>query len=126
MRYVLMLCGDASAGGVQDDTAIPGCGGWGEEMRSRGVLAGSTGLRPPADATTLRVRSGEVPLTDGPFAETKDQMGGFSVIDCANLDEAIEIAAKRPWAKVGKIEIRPVWKPVLFKNDAPGGGVEDT
>ncbi|MFG1678743.1 YciI family protein [Nonomuraea sp. NPDC049269] len=50
-------------------------------------------------------------LTDGPFAETKDQIGGFSVIDCVDLDEAIELAAAHPWARVEQIEIRPVWQP---------------
>ncbi|MEU7838077.1 YciI family protein [Nonomuraea sp. NPDC052129] len=112
MRYVLMLCSDVSDETVAgQDPDMVGCGGWTEDMERRGILRGAMGLRPSSDATTLRVRREEVLLTDGPFAETKDQIGGFSVIDCADLDEAIELAAAHPWARVGQIEIRPVWQP---------------
>jgi hypothetical protein len=61
------------------------------------------------DSTTVRVREGEVLVADGPFAETKEQIGGFDIIDCADLDEAIEIASKHPVATFGTIEIRPFW-----------------
>ncbi|MFD1544823.1 YciI family protein [Nonomuraea guangzhouensis] len=84
-----------------------GCGGWIEDMKRRGILRGATGRRPNSDSATLRVRRDEVLLTDGPFAETKDQIGGFSVIDCADLDEAIELAAAHPWARVGQQVISP-------------------
>jgi hypothetical protein len=77
-------------------------------MRRRGVLKQSVGLRPPTDATTLRVRGDQVLLSDGPFAETKDQIGGYSLIECADLDEAIEVASKHPWAEIGQIELRPL------------------
>ena len=82
-----------------------------EEMAERGVVRGGAGLRPPADATTVRVRDDEVVLTDGPFAETKEQIGGFVLIECADLDEAIEIASKHPAAAYGTIEIRPLYQP---------------
>jgi hypothetical protein len=59
----------------------------------------------------VRVREDEVLLTDGPFAETKDQIGGFTMIECADLDEAIEVASMHPVAKLGMIEVRPVWEP---------------
>ena len=65
-------------------------------------------MAPATDATTVRVRDAEVLLTDGPFAETKEVVGGFVLIECADLDEAIEIAAKHPAAGYGTIEIRPV------------------
>ncbi|MEU7877779.1 YciI family protein [Microbispora bryophytorum] len=104
MKYVLLICGDESAAEHADD----GCGGWSEKMVERGVLRGGAGLRPPGDATTLRVREGEVLLSDGPFAETKEQLGGFCLIECADLDEAIEIAAAHPAAAYGTIEIRPL------------------
>jgi hypothetical protein len=104
VKYLLMICGDESAAAHADD----GCGGWSEEMAARGVVAGGAGLRPPSEATTVRVRNDELMLTDGPFAETKEQIGGFVLIDCADLDEAIEIAAKHPAAGYGTIEIRPV------------------
>jgi hypothetical protein len=90
---------------------LPECAEWSEEMRQRGVLRGGAGLRPPSDATTVRVRNGAVLLTDGPFAETKEQLAGFSLIQCADLDEAIEIAARHPAAGTGMIEIRPVREP---------------
>ncbi|TDO52396.1 hypothetical protein EV643_102234 [Kribbella sp. VKM Ac-2527] len=104
MKYLLMICGDESAEAHAND----GCGGWSEEMEQRGVVEGGAGLRPPSEATTVRVRDDELLLTDGPFAETKEQIGGFVLINCANLDEAIEIAAKHPAAGYGTIEIRPV------------------
>jgi hypothetical protein len=75
------------------------------------VVIGGAGLRPPDEATTVRVRHDELLLTDGPFAETKEQIGGFVMIDCADLDEAIEIAAKHPAAGYGTIEIRPLLEP---------------
>ncbi|MFI6325622.1 YciI family protein [Nonomuraea sp. NPDC050556] len=99
MKYLLMI-GHAPE--------LDGCDGWSEEMQRRGVLVSGVGLQPPEDATTVRVRGGEVLLTDGPFAETKDQVGGFNLIECADLDEAIEIAAAHPAAAYGMVEIRPV------------------
>ncbi|MQA77680.1 MAG: transcription initiation protein [Streptosporangiales bacterium] len=107
MQYMLLICGDESAAAHAND----GCGGWTEEMLRRGVVRGGGGLRPPAEATTVRVRDDEVLLSDGPFAETKEQVGGFCLIECADLDEAIEIAAKHPAAGYGTIEIRPLWTP---------------
>jgi hypothetical protein len=77
-------------------------------MRQRGVLRDGVGLCPPGDATTIRVRDDAMLIVDGPFAETKEQIGGFSLIECADLDEAIEIASRHPAAKRGTIEIRPV------------------
>src|SRR5882762_5507879 len=102
---MLMICAGEDAAEHFDE----GCGGWSEEMIERGVLLpGGAGLRPPADATTVRVRDDNVLLTDGPFAETKEQIGGIVLIECADLDEAIEIAAKHPFATYGSIEIRPL------------------
>lgn len=106
VKYVLLICGDESAAAHADD----GCGGWTEEMLRRGVLLpGGAGLRPPADATTVRVRDDEVLLSDGPFAESKEQIGGFCMIECADLDEAIDVAAAHPAASYGTIEVRPAW-----------------
>ena len=107
MKYLLMICGDESAAAHAND----GCDGWSEEMERRGVVEGGAGLWPPSEATTVRVRNDELLLTDGPFAETKEQIGGFVLINCADLDEAIEIAAKHPAAGYGTIEIRPVFEP---------------
>ncbi|RYD93855.1 MAG: hypothetical protein EOP61_22780 [Sphingomonadales bacterium] len=66
-------------------------------------------LRPPADAKTVRMRGGRRMVTDGPFAETKETILGFDILDCASMDEAIEIAAKHPMARAGRIELRPFW-----------------
>jgi hypothetical protein len=100
----------SNIGVAQDGSSMRGCDDWTDEMERRGIWRDSVGLRPPADATTVRVRDDDVLLSDGPFAETKDQIGGFSVVECADLDEAIEVAAKHPWAEIGQIEIRPVWQ----------------
>jgi hypothetical protein len=78
-------------------------------MESRSIRLTGDRLRPPSDATTVRVRDGETLVTDGPFVETKEYVGGFDIIDCANLDEAIEVASKHPIAKFGMIELRPFW-----------------
>ena len=83
---------------------------FGEEMSKRGVLQGGERLHPTTDATTVQVRNGEVLTSDGPFAETKEQIGGFYLVDCKDLDEAIEIAAKIPGAGIGTIEVRPIWE----------------
>src|ERR1700730_18384558 len=76
---------------------------WAEEMGARGVLEGGERLRPTSDTTTVRVRDGQTLTSDGPFAETKEQVGGYYLVDCKDLDEAIEIAAKIPGAAHGSI-----------------------
>jgi hypothetical protein len=112
VKYLLLLCSDvAETPDVAAAAEAMSCDGWTEEMRRRGVLQASGGLRPSTDATTLRVRGDQVLLSDGPFAETKDQIGGYTLIECADLDEAIEVAAKHPWAELGQIELRPLWEP---------------
>ena len=83
---------------------------WIEEMAGRGVLVDGAPLRPTADATSVRMRDGEVVVVDGPFAETKEQIAGYDLIDCADLDEALEIAAKHPTVRHGTIEVRPLWE----------------
>jgi hypothetical protein len=82
---------------------------WIEEMTRRGIRLAGQRLRPVSDATTVQVRGGEVMIADGPFAETKEQVAGYDIIDCADLDEAIEVASKHPVATFGKIEVRPFW-----------------
>jgi hypothetical protein len=91
-----------------------------EEMQAKGVLVAGEGLYPASTATTIRVRDGERGVTDGPFAETKEQLGGFFILDVKDLDEAIEWAAKIPGAQVGSVEIRPV---MVF--DEAGNRVEE-
>ena len=111
MRYMLMICDDESEILTPAEVAaIPGIQAYVEETARRGVRRGGARLRPSSDATSVRVRGGEVLVSDGPFAETKEQMAGFDLIEVDNLDEAIEIAAKHPAAADGVIEVRPVWE----------------
>jgi hypothetical protein len=114
MRYVLLICADESAvGALSPDEGAAMLGeyaAFGDQMGARGVLRDGARLRPTADATTVRVRNGDVLTADGPFAETKEQIGGYYVVDCKNLDEAIEVASKIPGARQGSIEVRPIWE----------------
>jgi hypothetical protein len=105
VRFLLLIRGDESAAVHADD----GCGGWSERMLERGVLQGGGGLRPPAEGKAVRVRRRQLLLCDGPFAETKEQVGGFCLIECASLDEAVEVAAEHPAATYGTIEVRELW-----------------
>jgi hypothetical protein len=81
---------------------------YGEEVQKRGAFLSGEALQPTNTATTVRVRGGKTLSTDGPFAETKEQLGGYYLLNCKDLDEAIEFAAKIPAAKDGSIEIRPI------------------
>jgi hypothetical protein len=114
MRYLLMICTDESADAAmspdEGQARLAEYMAFGEEMGRRGVLQGGERLRPTTDATTVQVRDGKVLTADGPFAETKEQIGGFYLVDCTNLDEAIEVAAKIPGARAGSIEVRPIWE----------------
>ena len=114
MRYALLICGDENAmlAASPEETAamMAEYDAFGAEMGRRGVLKGGERLRPTTDATTVRVRDGEVLLSDGPFAETKEQMGGFFLVECEDLDQAIEVASKIPAARHGSIEVRPIWE----------------
>jgi len=78
------------------------------EVQEAGKHLGGEALMPTETATAIRIRDGERVTTDGPFAETKEQLGGFYMLDCENLDEAIELASKIPSAKWGTIEVRPI------------------
>ena len=81
---------------------------FGEEAQAAGVLLYNDGLAPITNATTVRVRNGKTVVSDGPFAETHEQLGGYYMLECKDLDEAIAWAAKIPGAKFGTIEVRPV------------------
>jgi hypothetical protein len=112
VKYLLIHAANEQlfeAGPDIDDGAAEQLAAWIEEMVARGVLVHGDRLRPTADATTVRVTGGEVVAVDGPFAETKEQITGYDLIDCADLDEAIEIAAKHPTTNIGPIEVRPLW-----------------
>jgi hypothetical protein len=114
MRYLLMICTEEqamfAATPEEAEASNKAYFAFGEEMTARGVLQGGERLRPTTDATTVRVRDDEVLTSDGPFAETKEQIGGYYMVDCKDLDEAIEVAAKIPGARTGAIEVRPIWE----------------
>jgi hypothetical protein len=114
MRYLLLIAGDENARGevsaLEDAATLDEYGEWVKTMADRGVLQGGERLRPTSDATTVRVRNGETLSTDGPFIETKEQLGGYFLVDCKDLDEAIEVAAKLPGARTGSVEVRPIWE----------------
>lgn len=80
------------------------------EVRERKVMEGGEALQPTPSATTLRVRNGKTLVTDGPYAETKEALGGFYLVDVKDLDEALELAAMIPGATRGAIEVRPIWE----------------
>ena len=113
MRYALLICNDENAVLSPEEGA-----GRGRRvrrvrrMRCRPAVCcwAASGCGPLPDATTVRVRDGDVVIADGPFAETKEQIGGFYLVDCTDLDEAIEVASKIPGAQYGTIEVRPVWE----------------
>jgi hypothetical protein len=105
MRYMLMICTDENAVGAlspEEGSAVEAeFAAFDVEMDRRGVLLGGDRLRPTTDATTVRVRDGEALVADGPFVETKEQVGGYYLVDCSDLDEAIEVASKIPAARYG-------------------------
>jgi hypothetical protein len=109
LKYLLIHCVPESFGGHEDlDPATESkLASWLEEMTARGLLLDGARLRSIADATSVRVRDAEVLIADGPFAETKELIGGYDVLDCASIDEAVEIAARHPTAAFGVIEVRP-------------------
>ena len=80
-----------------------------QEIAAAGVLVANNGLAPVANASTLRVRNGKTLITDGPFAETHEQLAGFTLVDCKDVDEALKWAAKVPIAQYGSVEVRPLW-----------------
>jgi hypothetical protein len=112
MRYALLVAADEDADLSDEDVErrFTEFMGFQEEMEARGVLLARERLQPTSLSTTVRVRDGGLVVADGPFAETKEQIAGFYIIDCEDLDEAIEIAARNPGARYGTIEVRPVWE----------------
>ena len=113
MKYMLLMYADESIASKFTPEEYQAAGqAWyalGKEIEAAGVLVSNTGLSPVADATTLRVRDGKTLTADGPFAETHEQLGGYYLLECKDLDEALAWAAKIPTAKYGSIEIRPQW-----------------
>jgi hypothetical protein len=103
MKYMMIVCYDPNIPEGHDEVETFD---WVSEMDGRGVRLEGSPLDPD-NATTVRVRGGEVLVSDGPFAETKEVMVGYDFLDCKNLDEAIEVASKHPLARHGAVELRP-------------------
>jgi len=114
MKYMLLVCWDAERMDAQvepdpndtpDEESFP----WLDDVEARGIRITGDQLAPPRRARSVRVRDGKTIVTDGPFATTKEAVGGFDIIECGSLEEAVEIAAGHPVAQSGTIEVRPFW-----------------
>lgn len=112
MRYMLLIYtspeNDTQPGDEGRDELMAAYAAFSEEASRVGAVIAAHELQPVSTATTVRVRDGKVAMTDGPFAETRETLGGFYLIDCNDLDQALSLAGKVPSAKVGSIEVRPV------------------
>jgi hypothetical protein len=110
MKFMMFVVADPAAAAEAepsaDDLTIDQ---WVADVDGRGKRITGDALRPVSEATTVRVSHGKVLVTDGPFTETKEWIAGFDILDCDDLDEAIEIAARHPQANGGKLELRPFW-----------------
>jgi len=113
MQYLLLIYTSESEEAKMSEAAIAGIIGEYHEFTQSiiqgGQYKGGERLKPVATASTVRIRNGKTVITDGPFAETREQLGGFYLIEAKNLDEATSIAARIPSAKNGSIEVRPIW-----------------
>ncbi len=113
MRYLLLIYGEEPTEAVPEDLMKAEMDAYDEftrDIRDRGIFKAGEALHPTSAATTVRVRDGKTLTTDGPFAETKEKLGGFYLIEAKDLDEATEIAARIPGATHGSIEVRPIWE----------------
>jgi hypothetical protein len=112
MRYMMLIYneqnGNAQPSAAERAEMVNAHMAFAAEMTERGVMKGGEELHPAAIATTIRVRDGGVLKSDGPYAETKEQLGGYYLLNCADLDEAIDCASKIPTATSGSVEIRPI------------------
>ena len=114
MKFLLLVCWDAESMDAQTepdpgDTTNEESFPWLDDLQARGVWVIGDQLAPPRRARSVRVRNGKATVIDGPFAETKEVVGGFDLIECDSLEEAVEIAAGHPVAEIGTIEVRPLW-----------------
>ena len=116
MKFLMLVCveeepdaADApeqDADATEDDGSFP----WLDDVIARGIRLDGDRLKPTREARTVAVRDGEMLVSDGPFAETKEVICGYDVLECASIEEAVLVAAAHPVAAFGKIEVRPFWK----------------
>ena len=114
MKYLLMIhsseTDDGKATPADLQSLMQAYGAYTEALNKAGVLLGSNRLRPTTDATSVRVRGGKTEVLNGPYAETREQLGGFYLIDVPDLDAALSWAARCPSSSHGTIEVRPIWE----------------
>jgi hypothetical protein len=115
MKFLMLVCAeeepdapeqDATADDAEDDGSFP----WLEDVDARGIRLDGDRLKPSRTAKTVAVRDGEMLVSDGPFAETKEVICGYDVLECDSIEEAVKVAAAHPVAAFGKIEVRPFWR----------------
>ncbi|HEX5296289.1 MAG TPA: YciI family protein [Streptosporangiaceae bacterium] len=119
MKFLMLVCAEEepdapeqdttaqdAAGDAEDDGSFP----WLDDVIARGIRLDGDRLKPTREARTVAVRDGEMLVSDGPFAETKEVICGYDVLECASIEEAVQVAAAHPVAAFGKIEVRPFWK----------------
>ncbi len=116
MKYLCLVYGAESAIRTMDDHE---CLAFDQGLRASGNCVASEALQPVETATTVRVRNGKLSISDGPFAETKEQLAGFYLVEARDLNEAIQLASRIPPARVGSIEVRPV-RPIREKPRSAG------
>ena len=114
MKFMMLVCWDAGAMDAQTEpdpaeAYEPESFPWLDDVQDRGKWVTGDQLAPPRRGRSVRVRDGEVVVSDGPVAETKEAVGGFDILECDSLEEAVEIAAGHPLAQIGTIEVRPFW-----------------
>jgi hypothetical protein len=114
MRYMLLICSDDKTGPpvpkAEMETTVQGHQRFAQELQASGKMIVGERLRPDAEASRIRVKAGQRQVMDGPFAETKEALGGFYLIECASKQEALEWARKIPLREDGYIEVRPIWQ----------------
>ncbi|GAA1430345.1 YciI family protein [Microlunatus lacustris] len=108
MKYLMLVATDPDHTAA-DAEAAPDVDDWFAHVTALGAWLSGDRLRPVDQAVTVRVRGGDLLVTDGPFTEAKEWIAGFDVLECADLDEAVKIAAKHPMAYTGRLELRPIW-----------------
>ena len=113
MKYMLLIYGNEagmlSASQEAVGQMMAAYGAYTEAMKKAGVMVGADRLQPTASATTVRVANGKTTVLDGPYAETKEQLGGYYIVDVPDLDAALSWAARCPGASHGAVEVRPIW-----------------
>jgi hypothetical protein len=125
MKFMLLLFENDAERIAQTEARLPSCHAYVEAMQKAGIYVSGERLDAVTATTTVRVASGRPRVIDGPYAETKEQLGGFHVIDVPDLDAALQWAARCPSASRGRVEVRPLWPDTAIEAAATAGNAED-